>query len=552
MEVDNGMDPQTGYCAKSRIYYSKLVPGEIPSERTDLVTYLFERRRGDGAVVAVVDGRSGRKLTYSELEQSVRVVAAGLVERLGVKKGDVLGILSPNSVEFEVLFLAAASLGVVASALNPLNTNGDVKKLFRVAGAKYIFTVPELLAKAEATGLPVVVIEGDEASSKLGDSKKPFLRYSDLLSGNPRNIPRVQVSQEDPAAILFSSGTTGESKGVVLTHGNFIAMCAVVTAPRVDGGLNKVVLHLIPMFHIFGLLVSVGNIARGATVVVLPRFDFLEMLTTIQKYQVTSFPLVPPILLLMIKQDVVQKFDMSSLRNIGCGAAPLGKEQLDQCAARFPNAKLLQGYGLTESSAVGSCTPADGAEFADHFGSAGMLGPTLEAMVVDPLTNEAVPPTKQGELWLRGPTIMKEYVGNAKATAEAIDKDSWLHTGDLVYFDNDGYLYIVDRLKELIKYKANQVAPAELESLLLGHPAVLDAAVIPFPDEEAGEIPMAYIVRKPESALTAEEAMKFVAEQVAPFKKIRKVAFIEAIPKSAAGKMERRKLVELSRLQSKM
>ncbi|KAG0564053.1 hypothetical protein KC19_8G079400 [Ceratodon purpureus] len=420
------------------------------------------------------------------------------------------------------------------------------------AGAKYIFTVPELLAKAEATGLPVVVIEGDEASSKLGDSKKPFLRYSDLLSGNPRNIPRVQVSQEDPAAILFSSGTTGESKGVVLTHGNFIAMCAVVTAPRVDGGLNKVVLHLIPMFHIFGLLVSVGNIARGATVVVLPRFDFLEMLTTIQKYQVTSFPLVPPILLLMIKQDVVQKFDMSSLRNIGCGAAPLGKEQLDQCAARFPNAKLLQGYGLTESSAVGSCTPADGAEFADHFGSAGMLGPTLEAMVVDPLTNEAVPPTKQGELWLRGPTIMKEYVGNAKATAEAIDKDSWLHTGDLVYFDNDGYLYIVDRLKELIKYKANQVAPAELESLLLGHPAVLDAAVIPFPDEEAGEIPMAYIVRKPESALTAEEAMKFVAEQVAPFKKIRKVAFIEAIPKSAAGKMERRKLVELSRLQSKM
>lgn len=152
----------------------------------------------------------------------------------------------------------------------------------------------------------------------------------------------MRVSAEDAVAILFSSGTTGESKGVVLTHGNMVAMCAVVTAPRVDGGLNSVVLHLIPMFHIFGLMVSVGNLARGVTVVVLPRFDFLEMLATIQQYKVTAFPLVPPILLLLIKQDAVNKFDTSSLRNIGCGAAPLGKEQLDQCAARFPNAKLIQ------------------------------------------------------------------------------------------------------------------------------------------------------------------------------------------------------------------
>jgi 4-coumarate--CoA ligase len=153
---------------------------------------------------------------------------------------------------------------------------------------------------------------------------------------------RVEVGQGDAAAILFSSGTTGESKGVVLTHGNFIAMCSVMTSPRVDGGLNSVALHLIPMFHVFGLIISVGNVARGATVVVLPRFDFLEMLAAIQKYKVTAFPLVPPILLLMIKQDVVQQFDLSSLRNIGCGAAPLGKEQLEQCALRFPNAKLIQ------------------------------------------------------------------------------------------------------------------------------------------------------------------------------------------------------------------
>jgi len=210
------------------------------------------------------------------------------------------------------------------------------------AGAKYVFTVPELVAKAEATGLPVVQIE-DDVTTRDNKNSHPFLRYSDLLSGDPKSIPRTaQLTQADPVAILFSSGTTGESKGVVLTHGNMIAMCAVMASPQVDGGLNSVALHLIPMFHIFGLVISVGNVARGVTVVVLPRFDFLEMLTAIQRYRVSTFPLVPPILLLMIKQDVVQKFDMSSLRNIGCGAAPLGKEQLEQCAARFPNAKLIQ------------------------------------------------------------------------------------------------------------------------------------------------------------------------------------------------------------------
>jgi acyl-CoA synthetase (AMP-forming)/AMP-acid ligase II len=546
-----GVDPGSGYCARTSIYHSILTPAELPSHPTDLTTYLFASKRADAALgrtVAVVDGRTGRNLTFSQLDETVRKVAAGLWQRLGIRKSDVVAILSPNSIEFGVLFFAIASLGAITTTLNPLNTNADIKKLIRGAGAKYIFTTPELLSKAEATGLPIVLIE-DEATPATKATTN--LRYTDLLStSNP--APPVTLSQSDPVAILFSSGTTGESKGVVLTHGNLIAMCAVVLSPQVDGGLNKVALHLIPMFHIFGLMVSVGNVARGVTVVILPRFDFLEMLATIQKYKVTTFPLVPPILLLMIKQEVVNKFDMTSLRNIGCGAAPLGKEQLDQCAARFPNAKLIQGYGLTESTAIGSVTPADGKEFADHFGSAGMLAPTLEAMVVDPVTNKAMPPTKQGELWLRGPTIMKEYLNNPKATAETLDKDGWMRTGDLVYFDVDGYLYIVDRLKELIKYKANQVAPAELESLLLTHPKVEDCAVIPFPDEAAGEIPMAYIVKKPGSALTAEEVMKFVAKQVASYKKIRKVAFIEAIPKSAAGKMERRKLVELSRLQAKL
>lgn len=538
------MDPQSGYCSRNGIYYSKMLLAYTPppDQPIGLVEFLFESKRGDA--VAYVDGRHGRKLTYAELERAVRTVAAGLWQRLRIQKADVVCILSPNSTEFMVLFLAIASLGGIMTTMNPLNTNADIKKQTKIAGAKYMFTVPEFLSKAQATGLPVGLIEGDAPGS--------FLHYSDLLTGDPKNTPRVQLNQEDPVAVLFSSGTTGESKGVVLTHRNMIAVCGVLRSPRVDGGLNGICLQLIPMFHVFGLMVGVCNIARGSKVVVLPRFDFIEMLSTIEKYKITAFPLVPPILLLMIKQDVVRKYDMTSLRNIGCGAAPLGKEQLEQCAIRFPNAKLIQGYGLTESTAIGSMTPADGADFADHFGSAGMLAPGLEAMMVDASTNKPMAPTQQGEIWLRGPTIMKAYIGNPKETSETIDRDGWLHTGDLGYFDTDGYLYIVDRLKELIKYKANQVAPAELECILLGHPGVSDCAVIPFPDDEAGEIPMAYIVRKPGSALTAEEVMKFVAEQVAPYKKIRKVAFIDAIPKSATGKTERRKLVELSRLKSKL
>ncbi|KAG0557375.1 hypothetical protein KC19_11G124700 [Ceratodon purpureus] len=543
------VDPRSGYCSRNGVYYSMMVPGYMPppNQAIGIAEFLFAPKRGDA--VAFVDGRTGRKLTFGELEEAVRVVAAGLWQRIGIRKSDVVCILSSNSVEFQVLFLAIASLGGILTTMNPLNTEADLKKQIKLAGAKCIFTIPEFLAKAQATGLPVALIEGDAPSS---EENKPFLHYSDLLLGDLKNVQRVQVSQDDPAAILFSSGTTGESKGVVLTHRNLIAMCGVLSSPRVVRGLNERVLQLIPMFHVFGLMLGVGNLACGSMVVVLPRFDFIEMLSTIQKYKITVFPLVPPILLMMIKQDVVRKYDMTSLLRINCGAAPLLKEQLDQCAIRFPNAKFAQGYGLTESCAIGSVTPADGAEFADHFGSAGMIAPGLEAMVVDTLTNKPVPPTQQGEIWLRGPVIMKEYLGNPKATTETIDKDGWLHTGDLGYLDNDGYLYIVDRLKELIKYKANQVAPAELESILLGHPGVADCAVIPFPDDEAGEIPMAYIVREPGGALTAGEVMKYVAEQVAPYKKIRKVAFIDAIPKSAAGKTERRKLVELSRLRSRL
>ncbi|KAK9278395.1 hypothetical protein L1049_027960 [Liquidambar formosana] len=295
------------------------------------------------------------------------------------------------------------------------------------------------------------------------------------------------------------------------------------------------------MFHVFGFFMLVRAVAVGETLVLMEKFDFEKMLRAVEKYRVTYMPVSPPLVVALAKSEVAGKYDLSSLEYLGCGGAPLGKEVSERFAARFPNVDIGQGYGLTETG--GGAARHIGQDECKHYGSVGRLAENMEARIVDPVTGEALPPGQKGELWLRGPTVMKGYVGDDEATAATLDSEGWLKTGDLCYFDSDGFLYIVDRLKELIKYKAYQVPPAELEHLLQSHPDIADVAVIPYPDEEAGQIPMAYVVRKPGSNITEAQVMDFIAKQVAPYKKIRRVAFINSIPKSPAGKILRRELV---------
>lgn len=356
-------------------------------------------------------------------------------------------------------------------------------------------------------------------------------------------LPEIPTRQQDPAALLYSSGTTGASKGVIITHRNLIAQTCMLFS--MEGGQLRpelVYLCLIPIFHVYGLGMFVcGLPAMGCKIVIMPKFDMQEMLSTIQQYKVTNLPLVPPIMLALTKMSIVDKYDLSSFKQIGCGAAPLSKELVSAFRARFPKVTIKQGYGLTESTAIAANSITE--EEFEHYDSAGLLAPNTEAKIVDVDSGRFLPPNKQGELWLRGPTIMQGYFGNPGATDATIDSEGWLHTGDLCYFDEHGYLYVVDRLKELIKYKGLQVAPAELEAILLSRTDIADAAVIPLPDEEAGQIPMAYIVRSPASTLSEAEVMKFVSEQVAPYKKIRRVAFVTAIPKSSSGKVLRRELM---------
>jgi acyl-CoA synthetase (AMP-forming)/AMP-acid ligase II len=327
---------------------------------------------------------------------------------------------------------------------------------------------------------------------------------------------------------------------VELTH------AALVTNARQSDAVmgfrsTDVVLAAAPFFHVMGFAIVLPcALAAGATVVILARFDFEAFLAMIQRYRATHTIVAPPVALAIAAHPLVDRYDLSSLRTFGVGAAPLGADTEQRCADRL-GCEVGQGFGMSEASALIAVGPLD----APRRGSVGRLVPNTEARVVDPESGADVPAGRTGELWIRGPQLMRGYRHRPEATAATIDAGGWLHTGDLCYFDEDGYLYVVDRLKELIKYKGYQVAPAELEHLLLTHPAVADAAVVPRPDPEAGEVPVAHVVLRGEA--TAGELLDYVALRVAPYKRLREVRITEAVPRSPAGKLLRRVLVEAER-----
>jgi acyl-CoA synthetase (AMP-forming)/AMP-acid ligase II len=342
-------------------------------------------------------------------------------------------------------------------------------------------------------------------------------------------------------ALPYSSGTTGLPKGVMLTHRNMVANI-VQTDGLEEINAEEVLIAILPFYHIYGMEVIMNiSLWHGATVVTLPRFDLEQFLQTLQDYKVTRAHLVPPIVLALAKHPIVDKYQLS-LQRITSGAAPLSAELAEECATRL-NCIVKQGYGLTETSPVTHINP----DTNWKYGAAGVGIRNTETRIVAVETAKDLPVGERGEVWIRGPQVMKGYLNNNGATEITIDSEGWLHTGDIGYYDHEGFLYVVDRLKELIKYKGYQVPPAELEALLLTHPAVADAAVIPKPDEEAGEIPKAFVVLKAGHDAAAEDIMEFVAERVSPQKRIRALEFVDSVPKSASGKILRRVLIEQER-----
>jgi len=486
---------------------------------------------------ALIDALSGRSLTYADLAAGVRRMSKGLLER-GLKKGDVFAILSPNVPEYAIALLGVVSAGGVVTTMNPLMTADEIRYQLRDTGAQWLLTVAPLAVRALEAAQGTTVREVFSLGEASGT--QPF---SALLAEEGHFVKVAINPREDLLVLPYSSGTSGLPKGVMLTHHNIVAqLCQLQTV--MAGDREACVAGVAPFFHILGMvLVLLLWLKRGGTIVALPRFDFEQFLVCVQKYRINTAFLVPPIILALTKHPLVDDYDLSSLEWVGTGAAPVGGKVEQACAERL-GCTVGQGWGMTELSGAGSISRLFDAQQIRR-GSTGRLMPGMEARIVDTATGANLGADHAGELLIRGPNVMKGYLNRPDANGATLLADGWMRTGDIAYFDADGFLYIVDRAKELIKCNAYQVAPAELEAVLVSHPAVAEAAVIPSPDEEHGEVPKAFVVLK--SAATPEELMEFVAARVASYKRVRKLVIVDAIPKSPAGKLLRRVLVEQDR-----
>ncbi|MCK8613263.1 4-coumarate--CoA ligase family protein [Gordonia sp. C13] len=523
---------------------------EIPD--VSVFDYLFGSVADeDRERIALVDPKSGSTTTYGQLVGQIEAAAGALASR-GIGVGDVVGILSPNIPAFATVFHGILRAGATATTINALFTANEIAKQLRDSGAKMLVTISPMFEQAKAAadeaGLPaesLIVLDGE------GQDASGHPNAIDLLGPN-LPAPEVSFDPKTHVAVLpYSSGTTGNPKGVALSHRNLVANVAQLR-PLQGMTADDVVIAVLPFFHIYGMtvLLNAALAARGS-LVIMPRFDLVEFLENIQNHKVTMAYIAPPVAVALAKHPIVDNYDLSSLHTMMSGAAPLDDE-LGQAVAKRLDLHMLQGYGMSELSPVSHIIPFDTQATLGRedppLSSTGWPVPNTVNKIVDPATGEDLPLPQEGlsepgELWVQGPNVMLGYLNNDQATADTIDGDGFLHTGDLAQVDPTGCVYIVDRLKELIKYKGYQVPPAELEALLLTHEKIADAAVVGAIDAESGEeIPKAFVVKQPEAELTEDEVMEFVASKVAPHKKVRAVEFIEAIPKSASGKILRKDL----------
>jgi acyl-CoA synthetase (AMP-forming)/AMP-acid ligase II len=485
--------------------------------------------------VAIIEAASGRSLTYGQLARDVRRLAAGLWAR-GFRPGDVLAILSPNLPEYPVAFHGTATAGGIVTTLNPLFTADEIAFQLRDSKARILLTAPPFLAKAtEAAGQSAVeeIVVFGEADGVTG--------FASLLADAP--VPEPDIDPANDIVVLpYSSGTTGFSKGVMLTHRNLVANL-LQTSALIPVDRDDKASAFLPFFHIYGMNVIMNTcLYQGATLVTMPRFEPEPFLEAVAEHGITRLFLVPPIVLLLAKSPMVERYDLSSVKSVLSGAAPLDANIARMLAQRI-GARVSQGYGLSETSPVTHAVPFRETEV--NLASIGPLAPNTECKIVDVVTGAELGPGQDGELWIRGPQVMKGYLNNEQATRASIDHEGFFHTGDVGHVDERGDFFIVDRVKELIKYKGYQVPPAELEAHVLAHPCVADAAVIGVHDEDGEEIPKAFVVLK--DPVSAEDLMGFVASRVAPYKKIRRVEIVDEIPKSPTGKILRRLLRDRER-----
>ncbi|CAN1344843.1 4-coumarate--CoA ligase 2 [Linum perenne] len=538
---------QTPSADEEFIFRSKLPDIDIPNH-LPLHSYIFQNISDHASRPCLINSVTGDVHTYADVQLTSKRVAAGL-EKLGIRQGDVIMLLLPNCPEFVLAFLGASFRGAIATAANPFFTSAEVAKQAKASGAKLVITQSAFADKVKDLSL-----EGVKVMCVDDSSPDWCLHFSKLTESAESADSEIEICSDDVVALPYSSGTTGLPKGVMLTHKGLVTS----VAQQVDGEnpnlyftSDDVILCVLPMFHIYALnSIMLCGLRVGAAILIMPKFEIGTLLELIQRYRVTIAPMVPPVVLAIAKSSETEKYDLSSIRMLKSGAAPLGKELEDAVGAKFPNARLGQGYGMTEAGPVLSMCLAFAKEpFEIKAGSCGTVVRNAEMKIVDPETGSSLPKNERGEICIRGHQIMKGYLNDPESTSATIDKQGWLHTGDIGFIDDDDELFIVDRLKEIIKYKGFQVAPAELEALLLAHPEIDDAAVVGIKDEQAGETPVAFVVKSASSELTEDGIKQYISKQnlemslqVVFYKRISRVFFREAIPKAPSGKILRKNL----------
>ncbi|CAK7322578.1 unnamed protein product [Dovyalis caffra] len=499
-QANSPINPKNGFNSITKTFHSLRPPIHLPPEETPFsaAEYALSLHASYSSwpdSVAIIDSSTGQKLSCSDFSKRTKSLTLYLQNVIQLSKNDTAFVLCPNYIKVPILYFSLLSLGVVISPANPMSTESELSHQINLSNPVIAFATSETCHKLPKLKHRTIHLDSPEFDSII--TMFP-------AAASHQELGKVKVNQSDLAAIMYSSGTAGKVKGVMLTHRNLMAVIAGYYPFKQERKSPTVMLYTVPYF----------------SPVVMERFDMKKMLRAVEEFGVTELAVAPPVVVAMARSALTDGYDLRSLETV---------------------ALRLVFNGVMQESR--------------RWGSVGRITAGCEAKIVDPDTSYALPPGKRGELWIRGSTIMKGYVGDPGATSTTLESDGWLRTGDLCYIDEEGFVFVVDRLKGLIKYKGYQVAPAELEQLLQSHPEIADAAVIPYPDEEAGQVPMALVVKRSQSRINERSVIDFVAKQVAPFKKVRRVAFISSIPKSAAGKIVRkelRKMVQIPLPSSKM